>query len=501
MIDRRSLRVRLTAAFVAVSALLVITGYAGAAWLLDRAVWEPLDAALAEEAVGLDLLRVNARGSEGDAEIGVGLAEGYWSSDEFAEAVRLLASERDLGPDKFVVVSSAAGQTVAAAGRVPAAAAEAAAAGAAGRRTTQFVSQGASRYRIINHRLRRGGSVMIGVRVDRRVRMLHRARLTLAIGALGLLVGVAGLAWSITTRATREMEGVTAELEALEADTMSHRLRPRTMTEVAHLTDALNRLLGRLGEARRRLQRFTADAAHELRTPLAALRATLDTAIARPASLDGDRDALFDAIEQTERLALLAEDLLTLSRIESSDPPVPTPVNLASVATEVAEFLEPVAQAQQRHFAVDVDGDAVVRGDPPLLRRLFLNLLGNAFTHTAHGVPVELIVHRRDDAIELVVRDRGEGIAPADQCRLFERFAAGPRHGGGAGLGLAICREIAARHHATIALNSSPQGTCVTVRFPAAIAGLSGESSAAHETERHTERARTAVLRRGDRSG
>jgi signal transduction histidine kinase len=238
------------------------------------------------------------------------------------------------------------------------------------------------------------------------------------------------------------------------------------MTEVARLTDALNRLLARLELAQRRLQRFTADAAHELRTPLAALRATLDIAVARPPSLEGDRNALLDAVEQGERLGLIAEDLLTLSAIESADPPTPTSVNLGSVAIEIAEFLDPVAQEQQRQFVVEVDGSAVVQGEEPLLRRLLLNLLGNAFTHTTHGVPVHLAVQRSDGEVELVVRDRGAGIAPSNQRLLFDRFAT-QRRGGGAGLGLAICREIVVRHRGSIALESTPQGTTVTVRLPA----------------------------------
>jgi signal transduction histidine kinase len=490
VIDRRSLRVRLTTAFVALCAVLVIAGYIGAAWLLDRAVWEPLDAALAEEAVGLDLLQPNETGFGDGAGIGLRSTDADKASRDFAEAVRRLGSERDLGPDKFVVVSSAAGRTIAAAGHLPAAAAT-----AAGAETAQFLSQGASRYRIVSHRIGRDGSVVIGVRVDSQVRMLRRARVALAIGALGLLVGVGVLAWSITTRTTREMEDVTTELESLEADTVSRRLTPRTMTEVARLTDALNRLLARVEQAQRRLQRFTADAAHELRTPLAALRATLDTAVARPTSLEGDRNALFDAIEQTERLGALADDLLTLSSIESADPPTPTSVHLGNVATEVAEFLEPVASEQQRHFVVEVDGDAIVLGEAPLLRRLLLNLLGNAFTHTAQGVSVHLVVRQCDREIELVIRDGGEGIAPGVQRLLFERFAGPPRRGGGAGLGLAICREIVTRHHGTIALDSGPQGTCVTVRFPAAKAGRFEDPCAIRQTGGRTRRARRAERR------
>jgi signal transduction histidine kinase len=283
-----------------------------------------------------------------------------------------------------------------------------------------------------------------------------------------MLVGIGLLAWTIATRATNEIDALTKELDGIAADSIARRVKARGTTEVARLAEGLNRLLARLELAVERLNRFTADAAHELRTPLAALRAHLDVALARDPSVTAYRNGLLDASEQTERLAVLAEDLLTLSAIESEGVRPAGVVNLDVLAKEVSEFLEPVAQDQHRTFTVIVHPLAVVRGEWLLLKRLLLNLLGNAFRHTASGVAVHLEAHRDAESVVLKVRDHGGGIHPADQKLLFEGFAR-RTPGGGAGLGLAICREIVARHGGTIVIESAAEGgTTVIVRLPAA---------------------------------
>jgi len=456
----RSLRVQLTATFVAVGAMLVAAGYGGAAWLLHRAVWSPLDAALRAEATALALIReTDDAGEASDGERGEGI-------DDMAVAAARLGAKRNLGAGKFVTITSAAEGVIASSGQPPTHIPSTD--GAPITERARFIPDGAQLYRAVTHRIPGFGSITVGVQADSYVRLLHGALTVLGAGALSMLGAIGLLAWAITTRATKEIDALTNDLEGLEADSIGRRLEPRGTTEVARLADTLNRLLGRLELAVRRLKRFTADAAHELRTPLAALRAHLDVALAQPPALDVFRNGLLDASEQTERLALLAEDLLTLSAIESDDRPIASIVDAEVLANEVGEFLEPVAQEQQRPFAVVVLSRAVVRGDPLLLKRLLLNLLGNAFAHTERGVPVHLEVRRAGSTVVLEVRDGGRGIDPAEQEALFERFGARRTGRGGSGLGLAICREIVARHGGVITLQSRiDRGTTVTVRLPA----------------------------------
>jgi signal transduction histidine kinase len=458
--DTRSLRVRLTATFVGIGAVLVAAGSAGTAWLLHRAVWDPLDTALHQQAVGLGLLRETDEGAEA--------AEGHDEdeADDLAAAVKRLGAEHDLGAGKFVVITSTAGRRIVSSGHPPSIL-KSVDMGAMNE-SARFIHNGPLLYRAVAHRIPDFGVIMVGVRAERYIGVLRRAFLALGAGAIAMLAGIGLLAWSITARATNEIDALTNELEGLAADSMARRLEPRSTTEVARLAEALNRLLARLDLAVKRLHRFTADAAHELRTPLAALRAHLDVALARAPSIDAYRNGLLDASEQTERLAALAEDLLTLSAIESADLTAADAVDVGALANEVAEFLEAVAEEQRREFTVLMDSPATVRGDALLLKRLLLNLLGNAFAHTPHGTPVRLIVRRVDSGVEVTVRDHGPGISPDVRQVLFERFASRRTGAAGAGLGLAICREIVARHNGAIALESAvDQGTTVTVRLPA----------------------------------
>lgn len=452
----RSLRARLTGSFAAVAALLIAVSCAGTAWLLNQAVWNPLDAALEEEAVGLALIGT----SNADARSGRAVPAAS-ATEQLVLAVAQLGAERDLGGRKFVVMSNRAGRVLASSGHLPRTIAPQADAG------TRFVREGGALYRVVTHRTAAGDTITIGVRANRYAKTITRALWLLGAGGLVLLGGIGLLAWSITTSAVSEIDGLTAELERVEADSFARRVDTRGTAEVDRLAQALNRLLARLERAVRRLQRFTADAAHELRTPLAALRTHLDVALARSASAQADRNALLDASEQTERLVTLAEDLLTLSAIDSGPPTDARPVDMGEIGREAGEFFEAVAQEQGREFGIRIDTDVTVLGEPLLLKRLLLNLLGNAFKHTAAGTPVRLDVRRTPREVILIVHDDGAGLDDAARQVLFERFAAPRKHQIGAGLGLAICREIVSRHQGTITVESRGHGTTATVRLPA----------------------------------
>src|SRR5262249_51732566 len=154
------------------------------------------------------------------------------------------------------------------------------------------------------------------------------------------------------------------------------------------------------------------------------LRARLEVAVAHGPSTEARRDGLLDALEQTERLACLAEDLLSLSVIEGSAPQHAT-VRLDSLTSEVVEFLAPIAEEQGRPFHYRVERGLAVRGSVSLLKRLMLNLVDNAFRHTPPGGAVDLSVVAADGVAVVEVRDRGPGIAPDDLPLAFERFHRG----------------------------------------------------------------------------
>lgn len=463
----RSLRVRLTASFVLLGGLLVTVAALGASALVARAVWLPLDAALAEEAADLALvlreeIREARRGATGD----------HGARD----AVEQIAGERDLGKGKFVAIVDAAGKPLATHGRIPDGVLRTVVTGDPSTRA-YFVTEDEHAYRVVRHPDEDGTWVVVGVRADRQRHGVLRARWALGAGAVALLAVLGAIAWRITSRATAEIDGIAAELEALEAESLHRRVSRRDTSEVDRLAVALNRLLERLDRAVSHLRRFTADAAHELRTPLAALRARLETALASDAGTDAQRDGVIeaqrdgviDALEQTERLSILAEDLLTLSAVEASDDVVSgEAVDLSSVAREVCDFLEPVAEEQGRALVLTTVPGAMVPGSAKLLKRVLVNVLDNAFRHTRAGGGITVDVARADETVTVRVSDDGPGFDASDPERVFRRFGHRSSGRGGAGLGLAICQEIVRKHRGRLDVRSSPHGgTTVTFALPA----------------------------------
>ena len=458
MTPPRSLRWRLTLVFSGLSALVVLAAATETALLIEQAVWAPLDAAIEEEAETLVTIR------------DVGRAE------ELAQAVVAVGSERDLGARKFVRVTDPYGQVLAQSGGIPA---EVVAAPPPSMPKTKFRTlwQGLDPYRLVWSPAPGGGWSEVGVRVSKQVRTLHRIRFATAVAAGAVLTMLGALAWTITTRATTELERLAGELETIEAGSLDRRLAPRQTTEVARLASVLNRLLGRLETALGQLRRFTADAAHELRTPIAALRAHLEVAVGSARSFEALRNRLLDALEQTERLGRLAESLLTLSAVEAGNPVVATEgVRLDELVREVAESLEPIAEDQGRVFRCRIEDAVSVNGAPDLLKRMVLNLLDNALRHTPPPSPINLSVWAKNGTATIEVNDGGLGIEAADLPLIFDRFRRGRSASAGTGLGLALCREIVTRHGGEITVQSiRGTGTTVRVTLPLRHEAASGE--------------------------
>jgi signal transduction histidine kinase len=443
---QRSLRFELTVAFAGLAGVAVLGAALAANALVTRTVWSSLDARLAEEAETLATLRT-------------------LEPRDLEHAVAAIGGETDLGPGKYILVIAPDGRIVSSLGPVPKFLRPPNGMPQVDREGVIAHAPSGTRTAIVEPE--GGGRVLIGVRVASSLGAVRHARRRIAGIASALVVTLAALAWAITTRATRELDRVAAELETLEIATLDRRLEMRRTTEVDRLVAVLNRMLARLESATSHLQRFAADAAHELRTPIAALRARLEVSLAPGRPPSSYRDDLLDALEQTERVELLAENLLALSRVEADSRDQDRPVDLARLAREVGDSMEPIAQEQHRRFVVHAASTVPVLGAPELLKRLMVNLLDNAFRHTPADAPIELAVVADDGRAWIRARDEGPGIPTAQQAHLFERFYRGSDSGGGSGLGLALCREIVARHRGDIQLASAPGiGTTVTVTLP-----------------------------------
>ena len=370
-----------------------------------------------------------------------------------------IAGEADQGPHKYIVVTRA-GSVIA---EVP-------------RDAQAVIRSGDPQLRIVRYDSR-DRSITVSIAVSAAAALHAKQRLTSLLGVgipLVLVLCGAGL-WFVTGRALRPLEDASRQLDAIAADNLSVRVPVENPNdEVGRMVTVLNRMLDRLQSAVSELRRFTGDAAHELRTPLTVLRTGLDVAQSRERSAAEYRAALGEALVATDRMCRLAEDLLTLARLEAAgEPRAAAPVDLSEMLHELAAAWR-ADGVENPAIEVGADPDTWVHGNAGDLYRLFNNLIENAVRHGAGGharADVRISSRRVDDRVETEVIDRGPGIAPEDVPRVFDRFyrgngvrAAQP----GTGLGLSIAQEIARAHRGGISAANCDGGGCVfTVTLPA----------------------------------
>ncbi|PNG92820.1 sensor histidine kinase [Streptomyces malaysiensis] len=278
-------------------------------------------------------------------------------------------------------------------------------------------------------------------------------RNAMLLGLPLLLVVVAAVTWLVTRRALRPVEGIRREMATITASTdLSRRVPvPGSYDEVARLARTTNETLAALEASVERQRAFVADASHELRSPVASLRTQLEVGAAHPELLDLD-----GAVEDVVRLQRLSADLLLLARLDAGERPSSgTPVALdALVREELAQRLGDRVPVRTEVAPVAVPGS---RGQ---LARVLGNLVDNAQRHAVGGVRVAVRAEGRWAVLE--VADDGAGVPEGERERIFERFVrlddARSRDDGGAGLGLAIARDVAVRHGGTLAVRAAPEG-------------------------------------------
>lgn len=297
----------------------------------------------------------------------------------------------------------------------------------------------------------------------------------LLIAPLVVLLSVV-VAHMITGRALRPVDEIIGEVSALTDGRSLHRRLPQAEgdDELARLSATLNAMIARLEQSFSGLRRFTADASHELKTPLTVLRADIERAMsAGPRSTDG-LVALEEALQETARMADLVESLLTLARADEGRFDLHRePVALGPLVIDVAETAQILGEEAGLKVSVTPLEEATVLGDALRLRQLFLNLVTNAVKYTSRGGRVDLSLVRRGDIVEFAVRDTGFGIAGADLPYVFDRFWRADRarsrtsERGGVGLGLAISQYIAHAHGGSITVASRlGRGSTFTVSIP-----------------------------------
>ena len=290
----------------------------------------------------------------------------------------------------------------------------------------------------------------------------------LVAGPIGLLLATLG-GYLLAAAALRPVESMRRRASAISATTPGARLPvPPSRDEIRDLAETLNEMLARLEAALDHERRFVADASHELRTPLALLKAELELALRRPRTAEQLRAAVESAAEETDRLVLLAEDLLLIAR---SDQEVLglriEPVDLGALARSTADRFVERASSVQRRVDVEIPSRTEVSADRLRLEQALRNLVDNALGY-GEGT-ITITARPVGDAIEIHVVDEGQGFSQEVAARAFERFARGDdaRTRGGSGLGLAIVEAVAQAHGGAAGIAPSGKGADVWISLPA----------------------------------
>lgn len=285
---------------------------------------------------------------------------------------------------------------------------------------------------------------------------------------VGLLLA-AGLGVFITRRGLRPLNQMAATVAQITETDLHQRIRTESWPkELDQLTIALDAMLGRLEESFARLSEFSANLAHELRTPINNLRGEAEVALSRARSDEEYRRIIESGIEEYERLSRMVGDILFLARPDRSHPP-----QLIDARKEIETLMEYYRNlADEQQISISVTGSGSVSVDPRLFQRAVGNIISNALHYTLNGGKIKVGVGTAGDGwLEIAIADDGIGVDPEELPRLFDRFYRSPKarhmYNQGSGLGLAIVGSIMSLHGGTVSVASTPgKGTVVALRFP-----------------------------------
>lgn len=325
--------------------------------------------------------------------------------------------------------------------------------------------------------------VAVGVFTDQLDATLARLRNLLAGVWVAALALTAVVGFSLASTALIPIRRITHQAAAIADGKFARRLDPPLQNdEIGQMTQLLNRMLDRLHGALEANRRFAADASHELRGPLTAVLGEIDVTLKRDRQPEEYRDAFARLRERLEVMVRLTEDLMLLVRAQEDRSPVVGEVRVGDLLQRVASRSADAAAAAGVSVSVTAPPDLVVYGDAGLLERVFDNLLRNGIQYNRNGGSVSMTarVNAREgewvtDRVVVAVRDTGSGIPAAERERVFERFyridSSRSRRTGGAGLGLAISREIVALFKGAITVvDTAGPGTTIEVGLPGGVA-------------------------------
>ena len=338
-----------------------------------------------------------------------------------------------------------------------------------------------SPFRLCTYYYREGGDVKYVVQIATYLRMMekntHNFRQNLIIAFfVALLFGSIG-GWFLSRHSLRPIDKITETTKRITAKNLRERLPLKgTGDELDRLAITINDMIEGLENAFQKLSQFTGDAAHELRTPLAALKGETEVLLSRKRPLEEYREALVNNLERLDFLTRLVNDLLLLSRADESRENLHIEaIGLDELIRELWEAFNLVAGQKNIQFTFDASEQVLIEGDRIKLQQVFSNLIDNAVKYTPSGGKIDLIIKPETDRVKIILNDTGIGIPAEDLSRIFDRFyrvdRSRSRQSGGTGLGLSICRWIIKAHHGTITAESQVrQGSSFTVILPLKLA-------------------------------
>ena len=315
--------------------------------------------------------------------------------------------------------------------------------------------------------------VQVAEPMDDFVEAIDRFRSALWFGIPVLLVAAAGGGYWLSAFALRPVDRMTSVAQTITPRDLSRRVSvPQTGDELQRLGETLNKMLQRIESAVLRITQFTADASHELRTPVALIRTRAEVTLAKPRTNDQYREALSEVLFESERTSALIENLMLLGRADAGTETLDfQKTDVSELARAVSAQAQTLAEAKELKWNAAVPESPVwVRGDPQALRRLLLILIDNAVKYTPENGSISLALETYDNQVAIRVEDTGIGIPAADLPHIFERFYRADkvrsREVGGTGLGLSIGRWIASAHGGEIKVESSTAGSAFIFRLP-----------------------------------
>ena len=302
---------------------------------------------------------------------------------------------------------------------------------------------------------------------DRRFEKELRTLLALVLG-LGVIAS-ALIAVTVARRGLRPLAEMRRSLERVQPGHLSERIEPaRWPRELQPLAVSFDAMLGRLEDSFTRLSQFSADLAHELRTPIGNMIGEAQVALTRERNADEYRSVIESTAAECERLSGIIDNLLFLARADSAEQQIQrSQFNGRAALEKITSFYQPLAE--ERRITITCEGEAEIFADPILFNRAVGNLIDNALRFTPDGGSIRISIRNAENATEISITDTGSGIAPEHLPRVFDRFyrADPSRSSAGTGLGLALVRSIVDLHGGRAMIQSGlGGGTTVTLTFP-----------------------------------